>query len=127
MWSVLLAAALLWPGHGIGVLDGVPLDRRFEAVMIGALVPIVWWLYPAFTKHAMVRAAIGALIVLKIADAALLTQQGWCVRFDTALLVEDGTSAQSSWDARADWRSQPPRCSAIMSRQYSSFTRFPVW
>ena len=78
MWTLLLAAALLWPGHGIGVFDGVPLDRRLEAVVVGALVPVLWWLRPIFTKRAIARAGIVVLVALKVADATLLTQQGWC-------------------------------------------------
>jgi Dolichyl-phosphate-mannose-protein mannosyltransferase len=127
MWTLVLAAALLWPGHGIGLLDGIPLDRRLEAVVLGALAPALWWLYPAFTRNAIVRAAIVLLAVLKLADATLLTQQGWCVRFETAPLYENGPAVQTSWDARADFRSAAPQCSAIAARQYSSFTRFPVW
>jgi len=127
MWNLLLAAALLWPSHGIGWLDGIPLDRRFEAVMLGALVPALWWLHPSFTRRSIVKAAILLLVALKIADATLLTQQGWCARFETAPLYEGGPVVQTSWDARADWRSATPQCSAIAARQYISFTRFPVW
>ena len=127
MWGLLLAAALLWPTHGIGLLDGIPLDRRFEAVMLGALLPSLWWLYPSFTKHTAVKIGTVLLIVLKAADAMLLTQQGWCVRFETAPLYEDGPTVQTSWDVRADWRVASPQCSAIAARQYTSFTRFPVW
>jgi hypothetical protein len=127
MWTLLLTAALLWPGHGIGLLDGVPLDRQFEAVVFGALVPALWWLHRSFTRNVAVRAAIVALVVLKIADATLLTPQGWCARFETAPLYENGPVVQTSWDVRADFRSATPLCSAITARQYISFTRFPVW
>ena len=127
MWIALLVAALLWPTHGVSALDGIPLDRWFEALIIGALVPALWWLHPSFGRHSIVKAATVFLIVLKIADAALLTQQGWCVRFETAPLYENGPTVQTSWDARADWRSSTPSCSAIMARPYISFTRFPVW
>ena len=127
MWTVLLAAALLWPGHGLGMLDGVPLDRGFEAVVIGALVPALWWLHPSFTRASIVKAAVLLLVALKVADATLLTQQGWCARFETAPLFENGATVQTSWDARADWRSPTPECSAIAARPYLSFTRFPAW
>jgi hypothetical protein len=127
MWTLVLTAALLWPGHGIGVLDGIPLDRRLEAVVVGALVPALWWLHPAFTRHAIVKGAIVLLAALKVADATLLTQQGWCARFETAPLYENGPVVQTSWDVRADFRAAAPQCSAIAARQYSSFTRFPVW
>ena len=127
MWTALLAAVLLWPGHGLGLLDGIPLDRGFEAVVIGALVPALWWLHPAFTRRRMVKAAVLLLVALKVADVTLLTQQGWCARFETPPLFENGPAVQTSWDARADWRSAEPQCSAIASRPYISFTRFPVW
>ena len=127
MWTALLAAALLWPGHGLGLLDGIPLDRGFEAVVIGALVPALWWLHPAFTRGRMVKAAVLLLVALKVADVTLLTQQGLCARFETSPLFENGPAVQTSWDARADWRSAEPQCSAIASRPYISFTRFPVW
>ncbi|HUK34358.1 MAG TPA: hypothetical protein VLV86_10625, partial [Vicinamibacterales bacterium] len=127
MWVVILLGALLWPGHGLGILDGIPLDRPLEAIVVGALVPALWWLNPRFMRRGLVRVGIALLILLKVADATLLTQQGWCVRFETPPLYEAGPSVQTSWDARADWRSPSPRCSAIVSRPYWSFTRFPVW
>ena len=82
MWIALLAAGLLWPSHGISGLDGIPLDRWFEALIVGAAVPVLWWLQPSFGRHSVVKAATLLLIVLKIADAILLTQQGWCIRFE---------------------------------------------
>ena len=127
MWIALLVAVLLWPTHGISALDGIPLDRWLEALIVGAVVPALWWLHPSFGRHFAVKAATVLLLVLKVADSTLLTQQGWCVRFETAPLYEDGPSVQTSWDARADWRSPVPQCSAIMARPYISFTRFPVW
>ncbi len=127
MWIAVLVFALLWPTHGISALDGVPLDRWFEALLIGAVVPTLWWLHPEFGRHVVVKFATVLLLVLKVADAMLLTQQGWCVRFETAPLYDDGPTVQTSWDARADWRSTTPQCSAIMARSYGSFTRFPVW
>jgi len=127
MWIVLLAAGLLWPSHGISALDGMPLDRWFEALIVGAAVPVLWWLHPSFGRHSAVKAATLLLIVLKGADVMLLTQQGWCLRFETAPLYEGGRTVQTSWDARADWRSPSPQCSAIMTRPFISFTRFPVW
>ena len=127
MWIALLVVALLWPGRGISALDGIPLDRWFEALIVGAVVPALWWLHPSFGRHLVVRSAIVVLVVLKIADATLLTQQGWCLRFETARLYEDGPAVQTSWDGRADWRSSVPVCSAIMARPFISFTRFPVW
>jgi hypothetical protein len=126
-WTMVLVAALFWPGHGIGLLDGIPLDGRLEAALLGALVPALWWLDPGFSRHRTVQAAVLALVVLKIADQTLLTQQGWCARFETAPLVENGSTLQRSWDVRADWRSAAPQCSAIVERPYISFTRFPVW
>lgn len=44
VWAGLAAVAVLWPGHLIGPLDGVPLDGRVEAVVIGLVLPSLWWL-----------------------------------------------------------------------------------
>src|SRR6267142_87581 len=44
VWTLTAAVALLWPARIIGVLDGVPLDGRLEAIVIGLAVPALWWL-----------------------------------------------------------------------------------
>ena len=61
-------------------------------------------------------------------SGALLGQEGWCLRFDTAApIVKDSTGRIHSWDVRADWRSPDPNCSAVMTRGYPEFKKFPAW
>ena len=38
-WTAAAAIALLWPMHALSIFDGVPLDRRVEAIAIGLIVP----------------------------------------------------------------------------------------
>ena len=44
MWTFLLAAAVLWPGRVLSPLDGAPLNGQAEAVVIGIVLPVLWWL-----------------------------------------------------------------------------------
>jgi hypothetical protein len=127
IWPLAAAAVLLWPAHAVAAFDGIPLDGRAEAVAIGVLVPVLWWLRPQFFKNRMARAAVVVLVALKLLDAAFLTPQGWCARFEMSSMPPGQSPVQLSWDARADWRHTPPACSAIVARSYSSFTRFPAW
>jgi hypothetical protein len=127
-WGLLAALALLWPGRVAGPLDGVPLDRVAEALAIGVLFPFLWWLHPRFLRTALARACIVSLAVWHVAAASLLTQQGWCVRFEPGQpYVVGQTGAPHAWDLRADWRSADPACSAIMTRPYRSLEEFPAW
>ncbi len=68
-----------------------------------------------------------ALLIAK-AGSSFLVRDGWCVQFDTPQpLVADSTGRIHSWDVRADWRSATPQCSAIMTRPYDEYKRFPTW
>ena len=127
-WGGVAAAGLLWPAHALGLVDGMPLDGRVEAVLVGMLFPTLWWFYPQFLRSAAVRGVIVLLVALKLLDAVSLGQQGWCARLSTsAPLVDDGIALQHSWDARADWKDAVPRCSAIVARPYSRLEEFPIW
>jgi hypothetical protein len=127
-WGLIAAAALLWPAHALGIVDGIPLDGRVEALLVGVLFPTLWWFYPAFLRGTAVRAAIVALVALKTIDATVVAQQGWCGRFVTSRpLAFGGSAAQHTWDARADWRDAEPRCSTIVARPYLTLDRFPIW
>src|SRR5262249_38152884 len=106
LWGLLGAAALVWPDRVNGPFDGAPLDRPLEALLIGFVVPILWWRAPGFLRQRIAQALILALLVWRVAAAALLVQDGWCVRFDPARpYVKDETGAPHAWDFRADWRS----------------------
>jgi hypothetical protein len=128
LWSLAAAAALLWPAHVVGPLDGIPLDTRVEAIAIGLVFPVLLWLHPRFLRSAIARAPVIALLALKLATSQLLAQEGWCARFITPAPLQAETSAiQLTWDARADWRHHVPSCSAIVARPYTELASFPAW
>ena len=119
--------ALLWPGHLDGPLDGVPLDRVAEAILLGLIVPFLWWLQPHYLRSRVVQILIIALLVAK-AGSLSLARDGWCVQFETPKpLVANQTGRIHTWDVRADWRSRDPQCSAILTRPYREFKEFPAW
>ena len=41
-WTLALAAGLLWPARSFSVFDGIPLDGRVEAIVIGVVFPALW-------------------------------------------------------------------------------------
>jgi hypothetical protein len=123
----LAAIALWWPAHVRGPLDGAPLDRPLEALLLGLVFPALWWFHPGFLRRPLVQTAIAVLLLTKTATA-LLAPAGWCVRFDPpAPIVRDSTGRPHSWDVRADWLSPNPECSALMTHGYEEFKQFPVW
>src|SRR5262245_56428698 len=75
-------AALLWPGHLDGPLDGLPLDRVTEAILLGLLPPFLWWLQPGYLRHRAVMVMVAMLLICKAASMNL-ARDGWCVQFDT--------------------------------------------
>lgn len=128
LWGAAAAAALWWPATVSGPLDGAPLDGTLEALALGLVLPALWWFHPDFLRSSFARIAITAIVVTKVSGALLLSQEGWCVRFDTAApIVSLATGRIHSWDARADWHSADPNCSAVMTRGYSEFKKFPAW
>lgn len=127
LWGSAALVALLWPGHLDGPLDGLPLERVSEAILLGLAVPFLWWLRPGYLRSRTVRLLIVLLLIAKGASLNL-ARDGWCVQFDTPKpLVTDSTGRIHSWDVRADWRSPAPQCSAIITRPYREFKEFPVW
>lgn len=127
-WAALAAIAVLWPARLAGPLDGVPLDTPLEATVIG--VVFVWLLvtHARFLGHAAPRALIVSLLLWKIGTSALVTQDGWCLKFTLPVPVfVDGVTVPHSWDVRADWLTPVPTCSAIMTRGYPELERFPAW
>lgn len=128
IWAALAAVALLWPAALAGPLDGAPLDTGLDAVLLGVVAAALIALEPRVLRRVLVQSIIATLILWKAATGAVITQDGWCVRFRSpAPIYRDGLQAPHSWDIRADWRSDPPRCSAVMTQGYSSLDRFPVW
>jgi hypothetical protein len=111
----------------ISPLDGVPLDNPLKAVLIGLVLPALWWFHPTFLRTRRARRLITGLLVWKIAANVLFVQGGWCAQFITPFsAVPSGSVIQQSWDLRTGWQ-QPPTCSAIMARDYRTAADFPLW
>lgn len=127
-WGGLAVLALWWPGRFIGPLDGIPLDGKGEAVLLGLVFPLLWWFHPGALRTVWARGLIASLLVVKLGTWLVLTQGGWCGTFLTQNpLVVGGSLTQQSWDLRSDWHRPNPRCSAIIARPYDSLDAFPVW
>ena len=136
LWAAALGVALLWPARTLSMFDGLPLDGRAEAVLLGLAVPVLWWMHNRFLDRTLVRVAIIALLAVKIAGAALLTQQGLCAKFSTAapyatnvltIPIEEPRGVLRSWDVRGDMRAEAPACTAIVDRPYAEASAFPAW
>ena len=135
VWSLLAAIALLWPGRVLGMFDGAPLSGAAEAIVIGLMVPALWWFDRRFLATWPARAAIVALLVMKV-SGLMLTPQGLCARFSTAapftgeiatIGINEPLGILRSWDVRADWRADSPVCTAIVDRSYRAAADFPAW
>jgi hypothetical protein len=133
-WTLMLATGLLWPARSISTFDGIPLDGGAEAVVVGVVLPALWWLDRSILERTAARLLIVALLGLK-AGGSFLVQEGLCARFSTAPLtgailtmpIDEPRGVLRSWDVRADWRSDAPACTAIFDRPYRSAAEFPAW
>src|SRR6266487_3298712 len=96
LWGTLAAVALLWPDRISSTLDGVPLDRVAEAVLIGALFPALWVFHARFLSTRFARLSIVALLAWRVCASAFLVQDGWCVRFEPTrpYVWENGCTAR---------------------------------
>jgi hypothetical protein len=120
--------AVLWPARLAGPLDGAPLDGAAEAILIGLVLPFLVAIDRRILKQSSVRILIVLLLAWKATLAAAVVQDGWCLRFTSPTpLFVNGERVPHAWDVRADWRSDIPRCSAVMTRGYPWIDRFPVW
>jgi hypothetical protein len=70
LWPVLALVALAWPSRALGLLDGLPLNGRAEALLLGLVVPALLWFAPRILQRNAIRVAIAALLSLKIAGLA---------------------------------------------------------
>lgn len=128
LWALLLAAAVLWPSRLAGPLDGAPLDSQADALIIGLALPLLLAIDRTVLRRTVVRVLIVLLLAWKATMALAVVQDGWCVTFRSPVpLFVNGERVPHSWDIRADWRDDPPRCSAVMTHGYSSIDLFPVW
>ena len=137
VWAGMLMTALLWPSHVLSPLDGMPLNGQVEAIVIGLAVPVLIWLHRGFLAKPAVRLMVVLLLLIKIADSSLLTQQGLCANvsilpagsYRTEVLtipIDEPQGALRSWDARADMRAKSA-CTAIVDRPYLEASAFPAW
>jgi hypothetical protein len=135
LWTLALAIGLLWPARSLSMFDGMPLDGRAEAIVIGVVFPVLWWLDRAILTRTGARVLVAALLALKI-GGAWLGQGGLCARFSTAaplegailtMPIDEPRGVLRSWDVRADWRADVPACTAILDRPYRSAAEFPAW
>ena len=126
LWGLLAAVALLWPDRISSPLDGIPLDRTVEAVLIGGVFPALWIAHANFLTTRFARGCIIALLAWKACASVVFVQDGWCVRFEPSRpYAKDAHGAPHAWDLRADWRAADPACSAIMTRSYGDLADSP--
>jgi len=134
-WPLLTLAALAWPSRVLGPLDGLPLNGRAEALLLGIVVPSLVWFDRRSLQRAPIRVAIIALLAVKTAGL-MLTPQGLCARFSTTapfvgethtIPIDEPEGWLRSWDVRADWRDPTPACTAIVDRAYADARSFPAW
>ena len=76
LWGGLAAIALLWPDRISGPLDGVPLDRAAETIVVGAILPALWALHPQFLRSSFARGCIVLLVVWKACASMVFVQDG---------------------------------------------------
>ena len=135
-WTALAALALVWPSRFLGVFDGAPLDGRAEALVVGLVMPALWWLDRRVFTTTWARVLIVTLLLWKAGTGFVAGQQGLCAATfsprpidGTAMTmrIEEPSGALRSWDVRADWRSPAPACTAILARPMPALTDFPAW
>jgi hypothetical protein len=133
---MLAIVSVLWPSRFIGPLDGAPLDGTAEAVLVGLVLPSLWWLSRDRFRSTRFRAAIVALLVWKAGTGVVAQQQGLCMQAvasaplsGTAMTmrIDEPRGYLRSWDVRADLWSDEPRCTAIVSRPLRNDGDLPVW
>ncbi len=135
LWPALLFVAIAWPSRALGLLDGLPLNGRTEALLFGVVVPALVWFDRRSLQRAPMRIAIVALLAVKL-SGLLLTPQGLCARFSTTapfvgethtIPISEPEGWLRSWDVRANWRDRTPACTAIVDRAYPNTRSFPAW
>ena len=129
-WALLAVIVVAWPSHALGPLDGVPFDTPAEAVLLGLIVPALWWLDRSWFERAGARLLVFAVAALKVIAIAGMAQGGLCTRFTAEQPVIgpvdtiqfETTGFLPSWDVRARGA-----CSAVTARPYMSGDEFPAW
>jgi hypothetical protein len=133
---VLALVAVLWPSRFIGPLDGAPLDGGADAVIVGLMLPSLWWLSRDRFRSTWCRVAIVALLVWKAGSGVIAQQQGLCMVAQASvplagtamtMRIDEPQGFLRSWDLRADLWSEQPRCTAIVTRPLLATQDFPAW
>ena len=136
LWTALAIAALVWPSRFAGPLDGAPLDAAAEAIVIGLLIPTLWWLHRSAVTQRSTQIAIVTLLAWKALTMPVAAQQGLCVHMSAGrplnginqgVPIVEPSGALRSWDIRADWRDPSPRCTAIVTQPLPEQRQFPAW
>lgn len=127
-WVGALLVGVLWPSRIVGALDGAPLDRRLEVVVLAVLLPALWYLHPSFLRGRFARAVVGSLAAWKIVAWLLIAQTGWCGLFVSKYEPPiDSYRLERSWDVRTFSTGSPPSCTAIVARPFVSQRDYPAW
>lgn len=136
LWTVLAATALLWPSRLTGPLDGAPLDQASEAIIIGVVIPALWWLRRDGVTQRRTQIAVVILLGWKLVTGLVVAQQGLCVSMSAGrpldginqgIPIVEPEGVLRSWDVRAGWRAASPRCTAIVTRPLLDQREFPAW
>lgn len=136
LWFVLTLAAAWWPSRFIGPLDGAPLDRPAEAILLGLALPWLLWLGREAARTRLLRSAVIILLVWKVTTFAAATQQGLCATVRApgplagqafSMRIDEPRGFLRSWDLRADLWADEPRCTAILARPVHGPLEFPAW
>lgn len=127
---------MLWPSRFIGPLDGAPLDGHADALVIGLLLPSLWWLSRDRFRSTWCRVAIVMLLLWKATTGVVAQQQGLCMVAQSnrplagtamTMRINEPAGFLRSWDLRADLWSDQPRCTAIVTRPLPALQDFPAW
>ncbi|HUQ87704.1 MAG TPA: hypothetical protein VM096_09105, partial [Vicinamibacterales bacterium] len=136
LWFVLVMTAVLWPSRFLGPLDGAPLDRRFEAILLGLVLPWLFWLGRDACRSRTFRTLVLALLMWKGGTAMAAVQQGLCATFRSPqpltgkafdIRIDEPRGFLRSWDLRAGLWDDEPSCTAILSQPLSITEEFPAW
>lgn len=136
LWFVLLLIGAWWPSRLLGPLDGAPLDRPAEAILLGLVLPWLFWLGRDASRTRAFRAAVVILIAWKAATFGAATQQGLCARVQApqplsgsafTIRIDEPRGFLRSWDLRANPWADEPRCTAILTRPLRTAMEFPAW
>jgi len=136
LWFVLLLIGAWWPSRIVGPLDGAPLDRAAEAILLGLLLPWLFWLGRDVSRMRAFRIVVVALIAWKAATFVAVTQQGLCAQVRApqplsgeafTIRIDEPRGFLRSWDLRADLWADEPRCTVILTRPLETALEFPAW